>query len=213
MTSVRAWRWRASELGDDGSDEAEMTSVTKRRLRVWQSRDDECEEVVYTSKLERRWRKGRRGDDECEAVVDTSKHERRWRKRVLWDDVELCGKFMSETPLGVWVRCRWVYGWDTNTCMGEIPQQLWARRRGAAELISTNPQPSPCVMWNKTGWKSVIIKVDSWQQRRLWLMWIVNIANFTLKLMSGQLIAELTLSLSTNYHFSTIFLCLMTGKN
>ena len=31
--------------------------------------------------------------------------------------------------------------------------------------------------------------------------------------MSGQLIAELTLSLSTNYHFSTIFLCLMTGKN
>ena len=113
----------------------------------------------------------------------------------------------------LWVRPRWVYGWDTNTCMGEIPQQLWARRRGAAELISTNPQPSPCVMWNKTGWKSVIIKVDSWQQRRLWIMWIGNIANFTLKLMSGQLIAELTLSLSTNYHFSTIFLCLMTGKN
>ena len=106
---------------------------------------------------------------------------------------------MSETPLGVWVRCRWVYGWDTNTCMGETPQQLWARRRGAAELISTNPQPPPCVMWNKTGWKSVIIKVDSWQQRRLWIMWIVNIANFTLKLMSGQLIAELTLKWLPNW--------------
>ena len=189
MTSVRAWRWRASELGDDERQSWEMTEVTRRRWRVWQSRDDECEEVV-----------------------DTSKRERRWRKRVLWDDVELCGKFMSETPLGVWVRCRWVYGWDTNTCMGETPQPLWARRRGAAELISTNPQPPPCVIWNKTGWKSVIIKVDSWQQS-LWIMWIVNIANFTLKLMSGQLIAELTLSLSTNYHFSTIFLCLMTGKN
>ena len=120
--SLSLGRWRVTELGDDELQNWEMTEVTRRRWRVWQSRDDECEAVVDTSKLERRWRKGRRGDDECEAVVDTSKHERRWRKRVLWDDVELCGKFMSETPLGVWVRCRWVYGWDTNTCMGEIPR-------------------------------------------------------------------------------------------
>ena len=54
-------------------------------------------------------------------------------------------------------------------------------------------------MWNNAGWKSVIIKVDSWQQRRLWIMWIVNIANFTLKLMSGQLIAELTLKWLPNW--------------
>ena len=31
---------------------------------------------------------------------------------------------MCETPTPVWVRCRHLYGWDTNTCMGEIPQQL-----------------------------------------------------------------------------------------
>ena len=109
MTSDRAWRWRVTELGDDERQSWEMTEVTRRRWRVWQSRDDECEEVVDTSKLERRWRKGRRGDDECEAVVDTSKHERRWRKRVLWDDVELCGKF---------------YEWDPVGCMGETTQLL-----------------------------------------------------------------------------------------
>ena len=109
MTSDRAWRWRVSELGDDERQRWEMTEGTRRRWRVWQSRDDECEEVVDTSKLERRWRKGRRGDDECEAVVDTSKRERRWRKRVLWDDVELCGKF---------------YEWDPVGCMGETTQLL-----------------------------------------------------------------------------------------
>ena len=129
MASVRAGWWRASELGDDERQSWEMTEVTRRRWRVWQSRDDECEEVVDTSKLERRWRKGRRGDDECEAVVDTSKRERRWRKRVLWDDVELCGKFMSETPLGVWVRCLWVYGWGAVGCMGEMPLGVWVRHQ------------------------------------------------------------------------------------
>ena len=84
-------------------------SLSLGRWRVSELGDDECEEVVDTSKLERRWRKGRRGDDECEAVVDTSKRERRWRKRVLWDDVELCGKF---------------YEWDPVGCMGETTQLM-----------------------------------------------------------------------------------------
>lgn len=190
MTSVRAGRWRKWRGGDDECDKAEITSVTKQRWRVRGSGVYEQAWEEMTKGTKRRWR-----------VWGSSGHEQAWAE-------------MTKESLVRWCRVmRKVYEWDPVGCMGEIPQQLWARRRGAAELISTNPQPSPCVMWNKTGWKSVIIKVDSWQQRRLWIMWIVNIANFTLKLMSGQLIAELTLILSTNYHFSTIFLCLMTGKN
>ena len=54
---------------------------------------------------------------------------------------------MSETPLGVWVRRRHLYGWDTNTCMGEIPTRVWVRyldSNGRAdgvrlEWLSANP--------------------------------------------------------------------------
>ena len=129
--SLSLGRWRASELGDDEWQSWEMTEGRTKRWRVWQSKDDECEAAVDTSKRERRWRKGRGRDGECEAVVDASKRERRWRKGVLWDDVEweeatpwFAESSMSETSLCVWVRHQHLYGWDTDTCMGETPQQL-----------------------------------------------------------------------------------------
>ena len=67
------------------------------------------------------------------------------------------------------VRYHWVYGWDTNTCMGEIPQQLWARRRGAAELFRAKLQWT--TMFNmKQNWMKMFqvecFLCDSTQPRR-----------------------------------------------
>ena len=54
--------------------------------------------------------------------------------------------------------------------------------------------------------------------RQLTTKTLVNYVNceyceFHFEANEWSLIAELTLIISTNYHFSTIVLCLMTGKN
>ena len=67
----------------------------------------------------------------------------------------------------LWVRPRWVYGWDTNTCMGETPTPVWVRyldSRGRAngkwqDRFSANPNGAPWVIWNKIGWKCVMLRV------------------------------------------------------
>ena len=157
MTSDRAWRWRVSELGDDERQSWEMTEGTRRRWRVWQSRDDECEEVVDTSKRERRWRKGRRGVDECEAIADTSKRERRWRKRVLWDDVELCGKF---------------YEWDPVGCIGETTPLLQHVISKKLTLITSKSTSSTSVCRHRRHRRTDVDDIDSEVveegQRRSW---------------------------------------------
>ena len=67
----------------------------------------------------------------------------------------------------LWVRPRWVYGWDTNTCMGETPTPVWVRyldSRGRAngkrqDRFSANPNGAPWVIWNRIGWKCVMLRV------------------------------------------------------
>ena len=127
MTSVRAGRWRASELGDDGSDEAEMTSVTKQRWRVRGSGGYKQAWAEMTKGTKRRWRVwGSSGYEQAWAEM-TKESLVRWcrvmRKVYEWDPFGC----MGEVPLGVWVRCRWVYGWDAFGCMGETPTPVWVR--------------------------------------------------------------------------------------
>ena len=67
----------------------------------------------------------------------------------------------------LWVRPRWVYEWDTNTCMGETPTPVWVRYLNDCERangerqdrFSANPNGAPRVIWNKIGWKCVMLRV------------------------------------------------------
>ena len=58
---------------------------------------------------------------------------------------------MYETTLGIWVRHWHLYGWDTDTCMGEIPQQLWAGKLEVPELTSTPPMDHHVLYETKLG--------------------------------------------------------------
>ena len=77
------------------------------------------------------------------------------------------------------VRPRWVYGWDTDTCMGEIPTPVWVRHldsRGRAngkpqDRFSANPNGAPWVIWNKIGWKCVMLRVIPNEE------WVLGVRN------------------------------------
>ena len=100
MASDRAGRWRASELRDDGSDEAEMTSVTKQRWRVRGSGGYEQAWAEMTKGTKRRWR-----------VWGSSGHEQAWAEMTKESLVRWC-RVMRKV---LWVRPRWVYGRDNST--------------------------------------------------------------------------------------------------
>ena len=83
----------------------------------------------------------------------------------------------------LWVRPRWVYGWDTNTCMGETPTPVWVRyldSRGWAngkpqDRFCANPNGAPWVIWNKIGWKCVMLRVipnEEWGVRKDAVEWV-----------------------------------------
>ena len=118
MTSVRAWRWRVTELGDDERQSWEMTEVTRRRWRVRGCGGYEQAWAEMTKGAMRRWRVwGSSGHEQAWAEM-TKESLVRWcrvmRKVYEWDPVGC----MGEVPLGVWVRHQHLYGWDTSTAVG-----------------------------------------------------------------------------------------------
>ena len=83
----------------------------------------------------------------------------------------------------LWVKPRWVYEWDTDTCMGEIPTHVWVRHldsRGRAngkpqDRFSANPNGAPWVIWNRIGWKCVMLRVipnEEWGVRKDAVEWV-----------------------------------------
>ena len=86
-----------------------------------------------------------------------------------WKNGSASLKWKNEKMIVLWVRPRWVYGWDTNTCMGETPTPVWVRHldsRGRAngewqDRFSANPNGAPWVIWNRIGWKCVMLRVIS----------------------------------------------------
>ena len=130
--SLSLGRWRASELGDDGRENEEMTKGTKRRWRVWGCGGYEQAWAEMTKGTRQRWRV--RGSGGCEqAWAEMTKGSLvRWC-RVGKDDALICGKFyewdpvgcMGEIPTPVWVRHQHLYGWDTSTVMDEQTGRHW----------------------------------------------------------------------------------------
>ena len=71
-----------------------------------------------------------------------------------------------------------IYEWDLVGCMGKIPTHVWVRYLNDCERtngewqdrFSANPNGAPWVIWNRIGWKCVMLRViPNEELGKMWL--------------------------------------------